>query len=369
MHSPFPQATQSAQAITYADLSACKSWPECLAFDAKVSMQLGLKRLDWMELIYSVRMQSTPLLKVWGMAWYLAFEKNEGAMAQAACWYAPVRRFGLSLAQQVELDMGDKLPYHNPSHIADMLIIMGALLGTWREMSATSPTPQHDAIATTPVWQKQDAALCLLAALAHDWGHDGGSAFRAVRLEDLALTHLIKAIQQGFEQELGRDAEGQDLLNPIEELLGQNWQAKLFSVFDATHPAQSRSYHLNHERERETKSLTGERMAPLVLTTVLMNEADVGASVLPAYGDFLNVQALSEIHQTKLRSQVAAVSTNQAEEIKLCIPKPMRLGQVAMIPSRRTFLNELVFSSPMSAYLGLPQLLHATLFMTGTVES
>lgn len=211
------------------------------------------------------------------------------------------------VARQVEEDglsqsaLGQEPAYHNRLHTADVLVCMTHLLLALRQQGVPGAGVVHL------------EALCLATMVGHDFRHPGGSNAFPAQFESLAVQAL-----QPLMAAAGVDAQD---------------QARLEQAILLTDPLCVKSTH-------QTAQGRAFDLADPVWMTVLVQEADILASTLPATQQGLT-QALS--------NEWAHTNPQAAE--KLLQPH-----------SRMMFLEHAaLFSSPAAQALGLGEVKNAQL--------
>jgi len=179
--------------------------------------------------------------------------------------------------------------YHNRLHTADVLLTVTALL--------------HGQQATVQPAARPWVAACLAAAVAHDFGHPGGTNAQPFELESRSWQALAAHTPA----------------------LPQPWRGRIESLILHTDPLTVQANHLRVASQAFDWTLPW--------CQVLLNEADILVSASTRFGPGLS-QALAQEWQ---RAGVAAHAV------------------VASPAGRVQFLRSVRFSSPAARALGLPE--------------
>lgn len=191
---------------------------------------------------------------------------------------------------------GPEPAYHNRLHTADVLLTLTALL--------------HGQQASHQPEARPWAAACLAAAVAHDYGHPGGTNAQPFELESRSWQALAAHTPA----------------------LPQPWRGRIESLILHTDPLTVQANHLRVASQAFDWTLPW--------CQVLLNEADILVSASARFGPGLS-QALAQEWQ---RAGVAAHAV------------------VATPAGRLAFLRSVRFSSPAALALGLPEQVQQQLF-------
>lgn len=186
--------------------------------------------------------------------------------------------------------------YHNRLHTADVLLTLTALL--------------HGQQASHQPEARPWAAACLAAAVAHDYGHPGGTNAQPFELESRSWQALAAHTPA----------------------LPQPWRGRIESLILHTDPLTVQANHLRVASQAFDWTLPW--------CQVLLNEADILVSASARFGPGLS-QALAQEWQ---RAGVAAHAV------------------VATPAGRLAFLRSVRFSSPAALALGLPEQVQQQMF-------
>ena len=224
-----------------------------------------------------------------------------GLQAEVNDELASMLRFVQAVAQDMET-LGHSWPedlepvYHNRLHTADVMLTLTALL--------------HGQQVTAEPAARPWAAACLAAAVAHDFGHPGGTNAHPFELESLSWQALAEHTSA----------------------LPQPWRGRIESLILHTDPLTVRANHLRVSSQAFDWTLPW--------CQVLLNEADILLSASSRFGPGLS-QALAQEWQ---RAGVPAHAL------------------VASPAGRVQFLRSIRFSSPAALALGLPEQVQQQLF-------
>jgi len=214
---------------------------------------------------------------------------------------AAMLRFVHAVAHELEA-LGRNWPeglepaYHNRLHTADVMLTLTALL--------------HGQQATAQPAARPWAAACLAAAVAHDFGHPGGTNSQPFELESRSW--------QALAEHTGA--------------LPQPWRGRIESLILHTDPLTVQANHLRVASQAFDWTLPW--------CQVLLNEADILLSASTHFGPGLS-QALAQEWQ---HAGVAAHAV------------------VASPAGRVQFLRSIRFSSPAALALGLPEQVQQQVF-------
>lgn len=278
----------------------------------------------WIHDIYRVRNQGCAMREVWQSAWdQLSLASRDPAkqrLLDSLC------DLGLQLADQVEQDTDrTRLHYHNSAHVKDVIVLSTHLLQCWFH---DSKTRLNETLAVPP-WCEVCAACLLLAALCHDWGHDGNPSPQQPSLEELARFRLEQhwPVMLTVEQDDWRHAQ---------QLTG--------ALIQSTDYQQVRALHLR------LSEMLSDNHQPVEIPmqdwlSILLTEADIGTGLLPHLGQYLTECVWHErLHWHRKNKEKHATTVSE---------------EVASL--RRTFLLSIRLSSIFSHRLGLPSLAQLSL--------
>jgi hypothetical protein len=234
---------------------------------------------NWQKALARTRKAAPPLTRVWAQAWGLLWgrdrQKREG---KRRCEMSnELRRLywlGRALAQQVQHDTPvAKDAYHTRRHVTDVLLTLAHLLRDWQRRALQNTKAM-------PAWHAQSAACALLAALVHDWGHDGrpnaNQSILEIASAERFLAFCISWGQKQTELKV-RESHWRETMGLVEVLVL------------STHNAHALEAH----RSLVSLGLNSPPEISLWLS-VLLNEADIATSLLPTYAPALTRALLHE---------------------------------------------------------------------------
>ena len=278
----------------------------------------------WIYDIYRIRKQEPAMREVWQSAWdqlrLVSLDPGKQRVLHS------LFDLGLHLADRVEQDTdANHLPYHNSAHVKDVIVLSTHLLQCWFQDTRT----RLNETLTVPPWCEVCAACLLLAALCHDWGHDGNPTPQQSSLEELASVRLD---------------QHWPVMVPVEQDDWCHAQQLTGALILSTDFQQVRDLHLRFKKMLSDKNQPAEIPMQDWLS-ILLTEADIGTGLLPHLGQYLTecvwherlhgFRQNKEGHATKVSEEVASL--------------------------RRTFLLNIKLSSIFSHRLGLPSLVQLSL--------
>lgn len=269
----------------------------------------------WVQEIYKARRQPQPIKIWWQRLWARLDLVPHKPSQQAVMW--SLYQLGNQLTDRIEHDMDAKnLPYHNKTHAIDVLILSSHLLECWKNGNHSS----SGVFVMGPTWCPTSAACLLLAALCHDWGHDGNPSSASPSLEEYAC-----------------------------QLLADCWPARSQATADDWLCAKKLTQTLILSTQRHQllalhhRYKTMGNSAPIQAcmedwVSLLMTESDIGASLLPHLGQVLTAQVWQE-KMDWLSLDALSIGPNKLAELRQL---------------RKNFLANSPISSPCAQQLGLP---------------
>jgi len=294
--------------------SALDSWTELEQADVALAPS---NACAWTLEIYNARKNVKALRIYWQCLWQrLGIQANDPA---AQTLLLSIYELGMQVADMVEHDMEQTfLPYHNSTHICDVMVLCAHLLDCWK----AGCTTHQDATVVGPPWCAQSAACLMLAALCHDWGHDGNPTPVEPTLEARARAKL----DQCWPTKSG--AALADWLS-AQKTTGLLILATEHKTASALH---------RHYAEMSDGVLGQASMQDWL--ALLLTEADIGASLLPHLGWELSARVRQE-----------QVNWNQQQGLSCAQTQPVDIESL-----RIKFLAHAHISSSCAHHLGLPVL-------------
>ena len=216
----------------------------------------------WLRMLSRAKQQSWQLSQAWTQAWHLLWP------ARQRPYPAPLHAIyqqGQALAHRVGQDTpyDTQTTYHNRQHLCDVLLSLAFLLQDWRTHHRASPN--------MPAWDAPHAACALLAALVHDWGHDGRPSSPHPELEEASAQRFAAACPS-------TNPPWPTLVPVVQHLVRQ------------THPPQATRVHQTYRQH----CLDHQPLDVQLWLGVLLTEADIAVSLQPHLGPALTCALLHE---------------------------------------------------------------------------
>ena len=273
----------------------------------------------WTKAVHAARLTPMPLAERWQGLWESLILPQAPELDRD--FLEALMACGCSIAQQVERDMTMAAwPYHNAAHIQDTLLLSAHLLAAWEQGDLASEASFWRA----PDWSACDAGLLLLACLVHDWGHDGSPVTSSPTLEALACARLDVCWTNWTATPAERwHGAGQ----VIRQVVLATQASAVHALHDQYGPGSDA-----HQRSQTVPMLHW--------LSLLMTEADVGASLLPHAGLWLTQCVQQEWHLWAAE-----------------MPSARAMPVTDLVALRRRFLTHVRLSSFCARRIGLQHLL------------
>lgn len=272
----------------------------------------------WTLDVYSARLQPTTLRSVWQRSWSsIGMRATDSEASQLLSWLYAI---GLDLAEVVETDMRQaNLAYHNATHVQDVLLVCTHMLNSWKGGRTTKALEA----AQAPPWCSLSAASLMLAALCHDWGHNGNPTSSTPTLESHARDLLIEHWP-----------------HKQPDALLSAWMQVQHTAGELILATELQAAHALHHRYSDLGSDSPVQVSMQDWLAILITEADIAASLLPCLGWELSARIRQE-QVTWCQQQRLACTPDSAYEVAT---------------TRAKFLLHTKISSVCAHHLGMPEL-------------
>jgi hypothetical protein len=243
---------------------------------------------NWHKSLHHLFVSTMPLTVTWRRVWRLVWPNFKRRSIQNTDQRKKLLQiifcFGRSLAHQIDQDTTTRDDaYHNRQHIGYVLYTMAHMLLVWRyQMRRT--------YSMTPAWRDDEAAICLLAALAHDWGHDG----RPLTCEPSIECATVTKLQYFANHWTHRQIDQLDMAHLWRQFIELNLPIISEMILQTFPPL---SYQLRQTWTDALPSADANQWDDALKHQwfgLLLTESDIGVSLLPVIGKALTLLLLKE---------------------------------------------------------------------------